>query len=162
MLPRLRHLLLIASLSCAHTVAAADYSFEPRRSGGATPEFGVGFGVGSFDVVTLRVERFDIGVGIDDFGVTLDYRLSNQLVTNSPSLDWLYLFVGGIYNADADEGYRGRPGEKEPDEFGLRAGVGAHVFFNQLELFAQVMPTLYLIEDTDLDGEGLIGARLWF
>lgn len=54
--------------------------------------------------------------------------------------------------------------QDEKDSLGVRVPFGlAYYFANApVDIFAEIVPVLELVPDTDVDLEGAIGARFWF
>ncbi|MCW8332003.1 hypothetical protein MD588_24730 [Photobacterium sp. SDRW27] len=92
--------------------------------------------------------RFSLG--IDDFGVAVDKTFNLGSLANNPDLNSMYTFVGAQYV------------DNKHDKLGVRSGVGFQVPVNSFELYAEVGPTLYVVEDVDLELEGALGFRVRF
>lgn len=106
---------------------------------------GVGLGVGSDTEVLIGVEDLNIGVGLgDDVSLRLDKHFT---VPDTPHFYW---------------GLGGKVSEDDDHRAGLRGIAGLNFFpEREVELYAQIVPTLYLIEDTHSDIEYSLGIRYW-
>ena len=107
---------------------------------------GVGLGVGSDTEVLVGVQDLNIGVGVGrDVSLRVDKHFAVQ---GTPQLYW---------------GVGGKISENDHEQLGLR-GIGGVNFFpeREVELFAQIVPTFYVLEDADLDVEYSLGMRYWF
>ncbi|KLV06842.1 MULTISPECIES: hypothetical protein [Photobacterium] len=92
--------------------------------------------------------RFSLGV--DDFGVAVDKTFNLGSLANDPSMNNFYTFVGGQYVDD------------KHNKLGVRAGVGFEVPVERFEIYGELGPTLYMVEDFDADLEGALGIRYRF
>ncbi|MGF1684681.1 hypothetical protein L4D09_19395 [Photobacterium makurazakiensis] len=92
--------------------------------------------------------RFSLG--IDDFGLAFDKTFNLGSLTNDPGMNNLYTFVGAQYV------------DKKHNKLGVRGGVGFEVPVNSFEFYGEVGPTLYVVEDVNLELEGQLGFRFRF
>lgn len=106
---------------------------------------GLGVGVGSETEILIGIEDYNIGIGLeDDTSLRLDKHFT---VPNTPHFYW---GVGGKISEDDDH------------RLGARGIAGLNFFpEREIELYAQIVPTLYLIEDTHSDIEYSLGIRYW-
>ncbi|GAA5190062.1 hypothetical protein [Ferrimonas gelatinilytica] len=110
----------------------------------ALGEIGIGFQLGKPDAVSIGVNRWDIGVSVDDVNVSVDRRFTTRELPN------LYFGVGGQVsdNGDAPLGVRGKVG------LSARAGFA--------ELFGEVVPTVTFGSRGDFELNYGLGFRIWF
>ncbi|MBV7263295.1 hypothetical protein KCG43_14910 [Photobacterium sp. WH24] len=92
--------------------------------------------------------RFSLG--LDEFGFAVDKTFNLGTLTRNPQLNMGYTFVGAQY---VDNHY---------DKLGIRSGIGLEVPINQFELYGEVGPTLYMVEDVDVELEAAMGVRVRF
>lgn len=92
--------------------------------------------------------RFSLGV--DDFGLAFDKTFNLGSLVNNADLNKFYTYVGGQYV------------DHKNNKVGIRSGVGFQVPVDSFEFYGEVGPTLYVVEDVDLDLEAAIGFRVRF
>ena len=106
---------------------------------------GVGVGVGSDTEVLIGVQDLNIGVGVgDDISLRLDKHFT---VPGTPHFYW---------------GVGGKVSEDDKHRAGVRGIAGLNFFpEREVELYAQIIPTLYVSNDTHSDIEFSLGMRYW-
>lgn len=92
--------------------------------------------------------RFSLG--IDDFGLAVDKTFNLGSLSKNSDLNNLYTFVGAQYV------------DNKHDKVGVRSGVGFELPVNSFEFYGEVGPTLYVVEDVDLELEAALGFRVRF
>jgi hypothetical protein len=92
--------------------------------------------------------RFSLG--IDDFGLAFDKTFNLGSLSNNSDLNNLYTFVGAQYV------------DKKHHKVGVRSGVGFELPVNSFEFYGELGPTLYVVEDVDLELEAALGVRVRF
>lgn len=115
----------------------------------ASQSVGVFFG-SPMSGIQYKQNDLRFSLGLDDFGVAVDKTFNLGSVTNNPELNSLYTFVGAQYV------------DNKHDKLGVRSGIGFQVPVSQFELYGEVGPTLYVVEDVDLELEGALGVRYRF
>ena len=100
--------------------------------------------------IQLKSNDLRFSLGIDDFGVAVDKTFNLGTLTNNPGLNSGYTFVGGQYV------------DNKHDKLGVRSGIGFQVPVGEFELYGEVGPTLYVVEDVDVELEGAMGFRMRF
>ncbi|WP_064603916.1 hypothetical protein [Photobacterium sp. J15] len=115
----------------------------------ASQSIGVFFG-SPMSGIQYKQNDLRFSLGIDEFGVAVDKTFNLGKLVSKPELDSMYTFVGAQYVDDKD------------DKLGVRSGVGFQVPLDRVELYGEVGPTLYVVEDVDLELEGAIGVRYRF
>lgn len=81
---------------------------------------------------------------------------NNRLPTSGADVRAFYgpgVFVA-THNADG-------PGDNDT-AFGLSVNAGVSAFFNAFEIYGQITPRLQLVDETDFDLGGGLGARIYF
>ncbi|UJF19860.1 hypothetical protein L0B53_10420 [Vibrio sp. SS-MA-C1-2] len=89
-------------------------------------------------------------VGLDDFGLAVDKVFNLGSLVNNQKLNPAYLFAGVQYV------------DQHHHKVGVRSGIGAQFPIESFELYAEIGPTLYVVEDVDIDVEGVLGVRYRF
>ncbi|MEH6532573.1 MAG: hypothetical protein V7735_14735 [Photobacterium frigidiphilum] len=92
--------------------------------------------------------RFSLG--IDDFGLAVDKTFNLGSLSKNSDLNNLYTFVGAQYV------------DNKHDKVGVRSGVGFELPVNSFEFYGELGPTLYVVEDVDLELEAALGVRVRF
>ncbi|MGF1716386.1 hypothetical protein [Photobacterium chitinilyticum] len=115
----------------------------------ASQSVGVFFG-SPMSGIQYKQNDLRFSIGLDDFGVAVDKTFNLGTLVNKPELNSMYTFVGAQYVDDKN------------DKLGVRSGVGFQVPVSQFELYGEVGPTLYVVEDVDLELEGALGVRYRF
>ncbi|CAG20093.1 hypothetical protein PBPRA1686 [Photobacterium profundum SS9] len=92
--------------------------------------------------------RFSLG--IDDFGLAVDKTFNLGSLSKNSDLNNLYTFVGAQYV------------DNKHDKVGVRSGVGFELPVNSFEFYGELGPTLYVVEDVDLELEAALGFRVRF
>lgn len=106
---------------------------------------GVGIGLGTETEIVVGINDFHIGVGLED---DTSFRVDRHFTI--PGTPHFYYGVGGKYSED------------DKHELGVRGIAGLNYFpVRELELYGQVIPTLYLRDDTHTDVEFSIGFKYW-
>ena len=100
--------------------------------------------------IQYKHDDLRFSLGIDDFGLAFDKTFNLGSLTQDPGMNNLYTFVGAQY---VDNKY---------NKLGVRGGIGFQVPVNSFEFYGEVGPTLYVVEDVDLDLEGQLGFRIRF
>ncbi|GAA4889377.1 hypothetical protein [Ferrimonas pelagia] len=110
----------------------------------AKADLGIGYQLGSQEGVSIGVNRWDIGVAVDQFEVSLDRRFTTREFPN------MYFGLGGQVsdNSNAPIGVRGKVG------LSARAGI--------VELFGEATPTVMFGDAGDFDMNYALGLRIWF
>lgn len=94
------------------------------------------------------------------FGLNADYLWQDTLGQRRAKLDW-HIGVGGRFWSFDDDYYYA----DERVAFAARMPVGLDLTFarpNFLELYAEVVPSLYVVPAVDFDLEAFIGVRFYF
>jgi len=115
----------------------------------ASQSIGVFFG-SPMSGIQYKQNDLRFSLGLDDFGVAVDKTFNLGSLVNNPELNSMYTFVGAQYVDDKN------------DKLGVRSGVGFQIPVSQFELYGEVGPTLYVVEDVDLELEGALGVRYRF
>ena len=115
----------------------------------ASQSVGVFFG-SPMSGIQYKTNDLRFSLGLDDFGVAVDKTFNLGSLVNDPDLNNMYTFVGAQYV------------DNKHDKLGVRSGVGFQVPVSQFELYGEVGPTLYVVEDVDLELEGALGVRYRF
>ncbi|SHI24893.1 hypothetical protein [Ferrimonas marina] len=110
----------------------------------AHAELGLGYQLGSQEGVSLGVNRWDVGVGIDKFSLSLDRRFSTREFPN------LYFGLGGQVE------------DSNGTQVGLRGKVGLSARAGIAELFGEAVPTATFGDNGDLELNYALGFRIWF
>ncbi len=106
---------------------------------------GIGVGVGSETEILIGIEDYNIGIGLED---DTSLRLDKHFTV--PDTPYFYWGVGGKVSEDDDH------------RAGVRGIAGLNFFpEREIELYAQIVPTLYIIEDSHSDIEYSLGIRYW-
>ncbi|MCL1066458.1 hypothetical protein L2735_06500 [Shewanella olleyana] len=110
----------------------------------AAPE--VGLMVGSDSGINVKMDNYKFGVGFDDFSFTLDKMFN---FNDHPHFYW------GVGGKIADS-------NKDNVKLGARAVFGAHTKVERFTFFIEAQPTLYLIDDVNVELEAIGGVRYHF
>lgn len=106
---------------------------------------GIGLGIGSETEVVIGIEDINIGIGLES---DTSFRLDKHFTI--PGTPHFYWGLGGKYSED------------DRHEIGVRGIAGLNFFpVKEVELYAQVIPTLYLRDDTHTDVEFSVGFKYW-
>lgn len=108
--------------------------------------------------VQLKHNDLRFSVGVDDFGVAVDKTFNLGALTHNPELNSFYTFAGAQYVDDHDH----KHDHDHDNELGVRGGVGFEVPVEKFEFYGEVGPTLYVVEDVDMELEGALGLRYRF
>ena len=94
------------------------------------------------------------------FGLNADYLWEDRLVQNRARLDW-HIGVGGRFWHWDDDYY----GVDRRSAVAVRMPVGLDLTFVRpsfLELYLELVPSLYVAPFTDFDAEAFLGVRFYF
>jgi hypothetical protein len=134
----------------------------------AADQSGIGAGiiVGEPTGLSLKYNKFAGGIAwsIDDYlHIHFDYWFYNADLVKR--LNWF--IGGGLKFKIFDDHDNGRDHDNDSDDnstgVGLRIPVGIQYFIiPEFEVFAEIVPGIYLVPDTDFDMDAGIGARYYF
>lgn len=105
---------------------------------------GVGLQLGSQSGVTVAHQDWHFGLGLDYLSFSADKIFKSR---QQPAL---YYGIGGIVT------------ERNNSALGGRAIIGAQTYLDQIQLYGELAPTLYILDDTRVELEGSIGFRVHF
>jgi hypothetical protein len=183
--PRPKHLLCL-TLALSATLAAA-VALAPATAEAKAGPFGLGIIGGNPTGLTgkyffNREGALDFHLGIGgwgagrhrDFGIYVDYLHHFDLGVRNSVLHSMAIYVGGggeiIFD---DDGYycgnwrkRGDCRDRDNDRIWIaaRAPIGLNLMFGKvpLELFIEIVPTLYIIQYITFDIDLALGLRFYF
>ena len=115
----------------------------------ATQSMGIFFG-SPMSGIQYKHDDLRFSLGIDDFGVAFDKTFNLGSLINNGELNSFYTYVGGQFV------------DHKNDKVGIRSGVGFELPVNSFEFYGEVGPTLYVVEDVDMDLEAALGFRVRF
>ena len=131
-----------------------------EAAGRAGQGFGIGAVIGEPSGLTMAWKDSQGGVQThlswslkhDHFRVSADYLYNvAEIPTSGPTLPF-YVGIGGVVGIGDDT------------SLGVRVPLGLALIPRQapVEGFVELAPTVYLFPDTDVDIEGVLGARFYF
>jgi hypothetical protein len=154
---------IISGLIAALALTAA----VPAAAQGDDKYVGVGFIIG--EPTGLDAKFFLNNVHALEFALAWSLEGENELHLQG---DYLWHKYGLIDLNNADEmplffGIGGRFVARDDDQddiLGIRFPVGLDYIFTNypFDIFAEIVPILDIVPDSDFDLEGAIGARFWF
>ncbi|PSW06154.1 hypothetical protein [Photobacterium lipolyticum] len=115
----------------------------------ASQSLGIFFG-SPMSGIQYKQDDLRFSLGIDDFGVAVDKNFNLGTLVNNADLNSFYTYVGGQFV------------DNKNDKVGIRSGVGFELPVNSFEFYGEVGPTLYVVEDVDMDLEAALGFRVRF
>ncbi|KMV30997.1 hypothetical protein L4D00_20145 [Photobacterium swingsii] len=112
---------------------------------------GIGVFLGSpMSGIQYKHDDLRLSLGVEKFGVAFDKTFNLGSLTDNRKLDSLYTFVGAQYV------------DHHNKKVGVRSGVGFELPINSFELYGELGPSLYVVEEVDLDLEAALGFRIRF
>lgn len=92
--------------------------------------------------------RFSLG--LKDFGVAFDQTFSVAELLKKPKLAPLYVYLGGQLV------------DHHKHKVAVRSGIGFQQPFELITLYAELGPSLYVLEDVDMKLEASLGIKIDF
>ncbi|PKH08077.1 hypothetical protein [Moritella sp. Urea-trap-13] len=92
--------------------------------------------------------RFSLGV--KDFGFAFDQMFSVATLLQKPNLEPLYVYLGAQVVDD------------HKHKVAVRSGIGFQQPFEKIILYAELGPSLYVLEDVDMKLEASVGIKIGF
>ena len=115
----------------------------------ASQSIGIFFG-SPMSGIQYKQNDLRFSLGIDDFGVAFDKTFNLGSLVNNADLNSIYTYVGGQFV------------DNKNDKVGIRSGIGFQVPVDSFEFYGELGPTLYVVEDVDMDLEAALGFRVRF
>lgn len=116
-----------------------------------------GFSMGVFlgepdSGVSLATQQFQVHVGLADLSLAVDATFNFGDALARPELWPFYSYMGVKWQDDKE------------NTFGPRAGLGVYypVQGNNLTFYAQGGPAWYMVDEAEVDWEGVVGMRVHF
>ncbi len=100
--------------------------------------------------IQLKYEALRFSLGIDDVGIAVDKTFDLGALLNKSDFESFYTYLGAQFI------------DHKNDKVGIRSGVGFLMPVNQVSIYGEVGPTLYVAEDVNLNIEAALGFRVSF
>lgn len=100
--------------------------------------------------IQLKYQDLRFSLGIDDVGIAVDKTFDLAALLNKPDFNNFYTFLGAQFI------------DHKNDKVGIRSGVGFLMPVNQVSIYGEVGPTLYVAEAVNLNLEAALGFRVSF
>ncbi|QFI38277.1 hypothetical protein FR932_10675 [Moritella marina ATCC 15381] len=100
----------------------------------------------------LQYQQDDLrfSLGLKDFGIAFDQTFSVAALLEKPKLAPLYVYLGAQLV------------DHHKHKVAVRSGIGFQQPFEQIILYAELGPSLYVVEDVDIKLEASLGIKIDF